>query len=199
MRARAAAAADRPRGGPLAALWGPEPPSPAAAAGPLRLAYAGVFLAQTLLALAVALTLLLVTGARPRPHDVMAGVLLGMALLHVPLGVALGYAASGAPGRGAGLAGALGAGVALSVTAWFAALAFVSGQRPPWLVASVGVVALAYLAGFALTPRFARAAARADEPTTPDAASGTHGDEVADVAAAPAVGAADPARPGRRP
>lgn len=179
-RAAAGATVEPRRGGPLAVLWGREPPAPAAALGPLRLVYAGVFLVQTLLALAVALALMLAVGARPRPNDLVAGVLLAMSLVHVPLGFALGIAASAGPGRGAGLAGALGAGVALSVTAWFASLAFVSGQRGPWLAAAAAVVALAYLAGFALTPRFARAAARGDDPGTPGPPAPDDGDPPAD-------------------
>jgi hypothetical protein len=66
------------------------------------------------------------------------------------------------------LASATAAAVALSVTAWFAALLAASGQRPVWLAAAFLVVSLAYLAGFALTPRCARAALRPD-PAAKDA------------------------------
>jgi len=144
--------------GPLAPLFGSAPPALGAALRALRWAYAGSFLAQSVLALAVGLGLSAVLGARPRPNDVVALVLLGMAVVHVVLGVALGYALAGRPGRAAALAAAVATAVALSVPAWFAALMVVSSQRTPFLAGIVAVLALAYVAGFALTPRCARAA-----------------------------------------
>jgi len=146
--------------GPLGALLAAAPPDLGTALRAVRWTYAIVFLAQTLLALVVSLGLTALLGTRGRPNDVLAGVLLAMSLLHVPVGLALGYALAGRPGRGAAVASATAAAVALSVTAWFASLMAVSGQRPSFLVAAFAVVALAYLAGFALTPRCARAALR---------------------------------------
>ncbi len=152
--------------GPLAALLAAAPPEPATALRAVRWTYAVVFVAQTVLALVVSLGLAALLGTRGRPSDVLAGVLLAMSLLHVPVGVALAYALAGRPGRGAAVASATAAAVALSVTAWFAALMAVSGQRSSFLVGAFAVVALAYLAGFALTPRCARAALR-PEPARP--------------------------------
>jgi len=152
--------------GPLGALLAAALPDMGTALRAVRWTYAIVFLAQTLLALTVSLGLTALLGIRGRPSDVLAGVLLAMSLLHVPVGLALGYALAGRPGRGAAVASATAAAVALSVTAWFAALMAVSNQRTSFLVASFVVVALAYLAGFALTPRCARAALR-PEPIAP--------------------------------
>ena len=156
--------------GPLGALLAAAPPDLATARHAVRWTYAIVFLAQTLLALAVSLGQTALLGTRGRPSDVLAGVLLAMSLLHVPVGLALGYALAGRPGRGAAVASATAAAVALSVTAWFAALMAVSNQRTSFLVAAFVVVALAYLAGFALTPRCARAALRPEPgaPGTPE-------------------------------
>jgi len=158
-----------PRGplrGPLGALLAAATPDLATALRAVRWTYAIVFLAQTLLALAVSLGLAALLGTRVRPSDVLAGVLLAMSLVHVPVGVALGYALAGRPGRGAAVASATAAAVALSVTAWFAALMAVSGQRPSFVAAALTVVALAYLTGFALTPRCARATLH-PEPAAP--------------------------------
>ncbi len=166
----------RPLRGPLGALLGSDAPTLPIALRAVRLTYAVVFMAQTLLALLVSVGLMLLVGGPPRPSDVLAGVLLAMSLLHVVIGLALGYALAGRPGRGAAVASATAAAVALSVTAWFAALMAASGQRPLWVAAAFVVVSLAYLAGFALTPRCARAALRPepaaeDEPRpTPDTA-----------------------------
>jgi len=155
--------------GPLGALLAAGPPDLGTALRGVRWTYAIVFMAQTLLALAVSLGLTALLGTRGRPSDVLAGVLLAMSLLHVPVGLALGYALAGRPGRGAAVASATAAAIALSVTAWFAALMAVSGQRPSFLAGAFAVVALAYLAGFALTPRCARAALR-PEPAPPGGA-----------------------------
>ena len=167
-RSDVGAPSPRPLRGPLGALLGPDAPTLPTALRAVRLTYAVVFMAQTLLALLVSVGLMLLVDSRPRPSDVLAGVLLAMSLLHVVIGLALGYALASRPGRGAALASATAAAVALSVTAWFAALLAASGQRPVWLVAAFLVVSLAYLAGFALTPRCARAALRPD-PAAKDA------------------------------
>jgi hypothetical protein len=166
-RVDAGTSSRRPLRGPLGALLGADAPTLPTALRAVRLTYAVVFMAQTLLALLVSVTLMLLVDGRPRPSDVLAGVLLAMSLLHVVIGLALGYALAGRPGRGAAIASATAAAVALSVTAWFAALMVASGQRPSWLVAAFAVVSLAYLAGFALTPRCARAALR-PEPSPKD-------------------------------
>lgn len=114
---------------------------------------------QTCLALAIGLGLSAVAGPT-RPNEVMARVLLAMALVHVALGVGLGLWLSSRAGRGAALAAAVAAAVALSVPAWFAALMLASNTTIGYLVAAFATLALAYVAGFALTRRCARAALR---------------------------------------
>ena len=171
-RPDAGAPSSRPLRGPLGALLGAAAPTLPTALRAVRLTYAVVFMAQTLLALLVSVGLMLLVDERPRPSDVLAGVLLGMSLLHVAIGLALGYALAGRPGRGAAVASATAAAVALSVTAWFAALMAASGQRPAWLAAAFLIVAFAYLAGYTLTPRCARAALRPE----PAAEAGSRAD-----------------------
>jgi len=143
---------------PLTPFLGADVPDPAAASAALRLVYAVVFLAQVALAAAVGAALFAALPTPPRPNDWVAGVLIGFAALHLPLGAGLAWAASRSPGKGVALAGAITAAVLLSVPAWFLALAALSGQRTPFLLAGLALVAVGYGLGFALLPRFVRAA-----------------------------------------
>jgi hypothetical protein len=135
-----------------------DPPAPAQAQAALRFVYAAVFLAQVGLAAAVGTALFAALPTAPRPNDWVAGVLVGFAALHLPLGGGLAWAASRSPGKGAALAGAITAAVLLSVPAWFLALAALSAQRPPFLLAGLALVAVGYGLGFAFLPRLVRAA-----------------------------------------
>ena len=139
-------------------------PTPAVASAALRLVYAVVFLAQVVLAGAVGVALFAALPSPPRPNDWVAGVLIGFAALHLPLGGGLAWASSGSPGKGAALAGAITAAVLLSVPAWFLALATLSAQRPPFLLAGLALVAVGYGIGFAFLPRFVRAATTPVDP-----------------------------------
>ena len=133
-------------------------PTPGVAGAALRFAYAAVFLAQVALAAIVGAVLFAALPTPPRPNDWVAGVMVGFAALHVPLGGGLAWAASRAPGKGAALAGAITAAVLLSVPAWFLALAVLSAQRTPFLFAGLALVAVGYGIGFAFVPRFVRVA-----------------------------------------
>ena len=152
--------ARRPAGArtPLAPFLAAEVPTPGVAAAALRFVYAAVFLAQVALAAVVGSVLFAALTAPPRPNDWVAGVLVGFAALHLPLGGGLAWAASRAPGKGAALAGAITAAVLLSVPAWFLALATLSGQRTPFLLAGLALVVVGYGLGFAFLRRFVRAA-----------------------------------------
>ncbi len=142
-------------------------PTPAVAFAALRVVYAVVFLAQVVLAATVSAVLFATLQSPPRPNDWVAGVLVGFAALHLPLGGGLAWAASRSPGKGAALAGAITAAALLSVPAWFLALAALSAQRTPFLLAGLALVAVGYGLGFGLLRRFVRAA------TTPVAVVGT--------------------------
>ncbi|MDF1522327.1 MAG: hypothetical protein P1P87_05840 [Trueperaceae bacterium] len=143
---------------PLTPFFAAEVPSGPVAGAALRFAYGSVFLAQTLLALVIGTALAAALPTSPRPNDAIAAVLLAFGVVHLPLGVVLAWAASRAPGKGTALGGAIAAAVALSVPAWFLALAVLSAQRSPFLFAGAGVLAVGYALGFALVPRFVRAA-----------------------------------------
>lgn len=143
---------------PLAPFLAAEVPTPEVAAAALRFVYAVVFLAQVALAAVVGAALFAALPNPPRSNDWVAGVLVGFAALHLPLGGGLAWAASRSPGKGAALAGAITAAVLLSVPAWFLALATLSAQRPPFLLAGLALVAVGYGLGFAFLRRFVRAA-----------------------------------------
>lgn len=147
-------------------------PTAADAGAALRAMYALAFLAQTSLAALVALILGWAVDATPRANDVVAAVLLVFGALHLPLGAFLAWSASRAPGKGAAMASAITASVLLSVPAWFLALAVISGQRAPYLVAGLAVLSAGYALGFAFVPRFVRAATTPEDPV-PEAVAET--------------------------
>ena len=149
---------------PLTPFLAADLPAPAVAAAALRFVYAAVFLAQVALAAVVGILLFAALPTPPRPNDWVAGVLVGFAALHLPLGGGLAWAASRSPGKGAALAGAITAAVLLSVPAWFLALATLSAQRTPFLLAGLALVAVGYGLGFAFLRRFVRAATTPVDP-----------------------------------
>lgn len=153
---------------PLTAYLAADVPSPPVAAHALRLAYAVVFVGQVGVASVAAGLLAWALPAPPRPNDLVAGVLVAFAAAHLPLGAALAWSASGSPGKGAALAGAITAAVLLSVPGWFVALLVVSAQRPLFVLAGGALLAVGYGLGFALTPRFVRAATTPPPPPADD-------------------------------
>jgi hypothetical protein len=133
----------------------------------LRLAYLGIFLFQTLLAMTVAWVLGALAPHTGRPHEVLAVVLFLIAALQLPTGVFIALQLLRRPGVGSALAAVTVAAVVLSSSAWFAALMVLSRQRPLWWSATLLLVALAYAAGLLLTPRAARVAL--SDPPAPNA------------------------------
>lgn len=157
---------------PLSPFLAAEVPTEPVAAAALRFVYAAVFLAQVVLAAAVGTVLFSALATPPRSNDWVAGVLVAFGALHLPLGGGLAWAASRSPGKGSALAGAITAAVLLSAPAWFLALATLSAQRTPFLMAGLALVAVGYGLGFAFLRRFVRAATtpvEAPEATGPDA------------------------------
>jgi hypothetical protein len=144
------------------------PPDAFEAASLLRLVYLSVFGGQMVLALLVGLAVATFVPGRGAPNDIVAVVLLAMAVFHLPLGWVLGRAAVRAGGRQGALSGIIAAAVMLSIPAWFGVLLLVSGQRPVYLMGIAAVVSVGYSLGFLLTATAARVAA-ADTP--PDDAS----------------------------
>lgn len=158
---------------PLTPFLAADVPTPAVAASALRFVYAAVFLAQVVLAAMVGAALFAALPSPPRPNDWVAGVLIGFAAFHLPLGGGLAWASSRSPGKGAALAGAITAAVLLSVPAWFLALAVLSAQRTPFLLAGLALVTVGYALGFAFTPRLVRAATTPVEAPTVGAPEGS--------------------------
>lgn len=132
------------------------------AAALLRLVYLSVFGLQLLLALGVGALLAALLPSRGAPNEIVAAVLLVMALFHLPLGWLLGRAAVRAGGRQGALSGVIASAVLLSIPAWFGVLLLVSGQRPLYLMAVALVVSIGYSLGFLLTGLAAQVASRPD-------------------------------------
>jgi len=158
----------QPRSGGLFAPLFADPDGPLERfMGALQALYAIVFLAQSGLALLVALPLAL-TQPTARAHDVLAAVLLGMMLVLIAAGIGLANLLARPRTRPAAVAAVLAAGVSLAGTTWFAALLLLSDPRPLVLVASVSLMAVAYAFGLLTSVRIGRrvATAPADkEPT----------------------------------
>lgn len=149
------------------------PPDAFEALSVLRMVYLAVFGLQLLVALlAGSLVAWLVPGAGAA-NDVLATVLVAMAVFHLPLGWLLGRAALRAGGRQAALSSIISAAVLFSIPAWFGVLLLVSGQRPVYLMAIAALVSVGYSLGFLMTAHAARVAANADRDgdPTPDAAT----------------------------
>jgi hypothetical protein len=134
----------------------------------LRFVYASTFALQVVLALAVGAVLVSLAPNTSRPHDLLAGVLLAMAALHLPLGLLLAWAVSRSPGKGPALVGAVTAAVVLAVPAWFAVLLTISAQRTPYVAAAWAVLAVGSAVGFMLAPRWVQGALTPVPPTSPD-------------------------------
>jgi hypothetical protein len=153
---------------PIAPFLAADPPSSVVAGTGLRFAYASTFSFQVVLALAVGAVLVWLAPNTSRPHDLMAGVLLAMAVAHLPLGLLVAWAVSRSPGKGPALVGAVTAAVVLAVPAWFAVLMTISAQRAPYVVAAWAVLALGYALGFVLAPRWVQGAITPVPPTATD-------------------------------
>jgi hypothetical protein len=143
------------------------PPDQDEAAGTLRLVYVIVFGGQVLVALAVGTLLAWWLPAPGATNDVLALVLLMMAVVQLPIGWALGRAAIRAGGRAAAMSGVIASAVVLSVPAWFGVLLLVSGQRPLYLAGITAVVSVGYSLGFLMTGTAARlASTEAPDPAS---------------------------------
>jgi len=147
------------------------PPDAFEAAAVLRIVYLAVFGLQLLLALLVGIVVAWSMPGRGAANDVLAAVLVAMAVFHLPLGWLLGRAAIRAGGRQAALSGIISAAVLFSIPAWFGVLLLVSGQRPVALMGIAAVVSVGYSLGFLLTGHAAQVAASSDPNGDPTPAS----------------------------
>ena len=169
------------------------PPDAVDAASLLRLVFLAVFGAQVMLALLVGAVLAALVPGSGAANDVIALVLLAMAVFHLPLGWLLGRAAIRSGGRQAALSGVIAAGTLLSIPAWFGALLALSGQRAVYLVGIVSVVAIGSSLGFALTGLAARVAATPEHDATAAVPAAPPPESAADAPESAAIAAEDDA------
>lgn len=133
-------------------------PTPARvqAAAPLRLLFALAFFGQFgVVALAWPLLALFATPA-PASSPLTAQVLLGVALLELPLGLLVAEMVARPGGKEGAMAGAIALGVVLATPAWFALFVWLSGGARLYLAAFWGVLALYYLLGWVLAVRYSK-------------------------------------------
>src|SRR5690606_36296247 len=134
------------------------------AAAFLRASYVLAFMGQVAAAVLVGeLVLLLAGGVTRSPSSLLAWVLVGLALLQLPVitfaTARLGAVRSGSGARRAALHGALVTGVLLASSAWFLSLALATVQSGPPLFLLLALTLFAYGLGFLLTGRLGRVAA----------------------------------------
>lgn len=118
-----------------------------------------MFAAQVIFAMAVGVLVSALAPGTVRPNDFLGWVLVALALMQVPLAVGVAARLGSIGSRQAALSRALLAAVVLAGTAWFAALAIVTGQQGFSVYLLVALVAGAYGLGFITIGRLARAAA----------------------------------------
>lgn len=130
-------------------------PARAEALTALRGVFAAMFLSQAGVAALLAGVLALLTEARAPAFPLTSQVLVGLALLGLPVAATMAYSTARAGGKGAALAATLLAGVLLAVPAWFLAFAALVGSGRIYLTALLLVVVNAYAVGFLMCGRFA--------------------------------------------
>lgn len=128
------------------------------------------FGAQLALAAAVGALAWLILPRGPA-NPLLAPVLVALALVQLPLALALGASAARAPTRRAALGATLLSATLLGVPAWFLALAAALGAGGLYLALLAALLALGYALGMLLCARFARRAAAAPGPEDEGAAS----------------------------
>src|SRR5690606_28464947 len=94
----------------------------------LRLVYVVAFMAQVLVAALVAIAVRALAGGPPRPSDVLAWVLVALAVMQLPFAALMASRLGTINSRQAALARALFAAIILAATAWSTALALATGQ-----------------------------------------------------------------------
>ena len=137
------------------------------AAGVLRAVYAVMFLGQMAVALVLAVLVRLASHLHTRPAPLLGWVLVGLAVLELPLGLALASVAARGNDRRRVLSAALLGAVILSTPAWFAALALATGQEGYPVLALWGLLAFYYALGVAGAGRLASRAAQAPPSPSP--------------------------------
>ncbi|HLU82083.1 MAG TPA: hypothetical protein VKZ43_01665 [Trueperaceae bacterium] len=125
----------------------------------LRLVYVLAFMAQVLVAALVATFVRALAGGPPRPSDVLAWVLVALAVMQLPFAALMASRLGAVTSRQAALARTLFTAVILAATAWSTALALATGQRGLSVYVLLSTVMLAYALGFLAVSRLAGRAA----------------------------------------
>ena len=132
-------------------------PSYSHAAESLRLIYVLIFLAQTFLALAVALLVHSLSPAQ-RTQAIMAQVLTVFALIKLPIALLLNAALYQHPGKANAIAATVVVAVMLSSAAWYTAFAWLIGATLPYVLGLVALLMLYYALGLLLSSSYAKLA-----------------------------------------
>lgn len=125
----------------------------------LRSVYALSFMGQVVVAVVVAAAVRLLAGGTPRPNDLLAWVLVVLALLQMPFAALVLTRLGGLANRQGALTRTLFSATLLASTAWFTALALATGQRGTAVYVLLVLVLFAYGIGFLATSRLAAKAA----------------------------------------
>jgi len=130
----------------------PQPERPEMAWG-LRLSYSAAFLLQPLFALLFGGVLLLIAAPQAAASALMSQVLIALAILQLPVALAMAYGLGRSGGKGALIAASIVLGVLLATPAWLALFAWLIGSAPLYLVILLGLLAIYYALGLALSGR----------------------------------------------
>lgn len=136
-----------------------DPLPPWRAASFLRAAYVAMFLAQLAVAALVAVAVASLAQGEIRPNAFLGWVLVALAVLQVPLALAVSSRLGAVSSRQAALSRTILSSVTLAGSGWFAALAVATGQRGWSVYLLVALVGGAYALGFVTVGRLAQAAA----------------------------------------
>jgi len=147
-----------------------EPLPATRSAATLRLVYALTFMAQVLVAALVAAVVRWLAGGNPRPSDLLAWVLVALAIMQLPFAALASSRLGTIATRQAALARTLFTAVILASTAWAAALALATGQRGASVYVLLSLVLLSYALGFLAVSRLAGRAAGLPPQPDPHAA-----------------------------
>jgi hypothetical protein len=132
--------------------------SAAEALGILRFIFLAMFMAQLLVAALLALALGLMFGASKNSSPLLSQILILLSLLQLPLALAIPQLAARAGGKQAALAATIMAAVFLSVPAYFASFALLTGTSLPYLMILLALLMTFYALGLLMVSGFAKLA-----------------------------------------
>ena len=128
------------------------------ALGVLRMVFLLMFMAQLLVAALLALTLGLLFGAGKSSSPLLAQILVFLSFLQLPLAIVLPQLSANVRGKQAALSASIMAAVFLSVPAYFASFALVTGAPIAYLVILLAILMGYYALGLMMVNGFARLA-----------------------------------------